>query len=280
MEPLAELLPLLIPIAPGEPPNESPPLIEKSKPARMFPNLTPARYSDRPCGCDGSGWYLLEVEPLDPDFGVLKRCSCGAAGRAATANRIAALRDELAGLSHCTFEAFDQARPLPPLTIDGAELGEAAQRTQLARAFRAARLYSTDPAGWLYLYGPPGAGKSHLAAAIGLAVAESGRAVVYRSVPGLLDDLRPGSPDPDRAMALALGADLLILDDLGAERLSPWAIERLFRIANERASKPTIYTSNLDLDQIEPLIDIRIADRLALAVQVWMPISSYRRLRR
>jgi DNA replication protein DnaC len=44
-----------------------------------------------------------------------------------------------------------------------------------------------------------------------------------------------------------LGADLLVLDDLGAERTSEWVQETLGLVVNERynAKRPTIFTSNL-----------------------------------
>jgi DNA replication protein DnaC len=215
-----------------------------------------------------------------PDFGKLQACACGRAGQAQREQRVAALRDELAGLSHCTFATFQQDRPL--VELDLGEMGRvsvAAQKQQLARAYRTAWTYAQDPIGWMFLHGSPGAGKSHLAAAIALHAAGFGRRVVYRSVPGLLDDLRPGGADPDAAMAAVLDADLVILDDIGAEKLSPWAADRLFRVTNERLKRPTVITSNHDIDQLDELLGPRIADRLAQAVNVWMPISSYRRIR-
>ena len=68
----------------------------------------------------------------------------------------------------------------------------------------------------------------------------------------------------------ALRARLLLLDDLGTERLTDWAKERISlllreRHANERA---TMITSNFGLDRVAEDMDPRLASRLAEGI-VW-----------
>jgi len=70
----------------------------------------------------------------------------------------------------------------------------------------------------LLLFGPPGGGKSHLAAAIGLALVENGWKVLFTRTTDLVQKLQVARRE--LALEAALNRldrfDLLILDDLGA----------------------------------------------------------------
>ena len=53
--------------------------------------------------------------------------------------------------------------------------------------------YATEPEGWIYLYGPTGVGKSHLAAATSRALANRNNlTLAYISEPQLMKYLRDG----------------------------------------------------------------------------------------
>jgi DNA replication protein DnaC len=116
--------------------------------------------------------------------------------------------------------------------------------------------------GWvLGFWGEPSAGKTHLATAIAQACIKR-----YLARPQLLNvpkmlqaereryNQRPGDTPLPSPIVQAMHADLLILDDLGAqyerdsgaERVS-WVMEQLYLILDERFmnNRPTIYTSNL-----------------------------------
>ena len=58
--------------------------------------------------------------------------------------------------------------------------------------------------------------------------------------------------------------DLLIMDDVGAGKITDWSIDITYRLINSRynADKPTIVTSNLELDDLAKLIGGRIVSRL------------------
>jgi DNA replication protein DnaC len=210
-----------------------------------------------------------------PDFGTLQRCPCGRAGKDPERLALLAVRlgDELARLDRCTFQTFDLQRPLPP--FEG--MSPEAQRTQLQRAYDACMAYAAAPAGWLYLHGTYGAGKSHLAAAIAHTLVADGWTARYRSTPGLLDAIRAGfsSGTADSIFADLLHADLLVLDDIGAEHLTGWAEERLFRLLNERQGQATVLTSNVHPDDLPGRLASRIAGNARLC---WLPVSDYRRL--
>lgn len=140
--------------------------------------------------------------------------------------------------------------------------------SDLADAYEAARSFAENPEGWIVFVGPPGSGKTHLAAAIGNFRAEMGGPPLFIVTPDLLDYLRATfSPDStvryDRRFEEIKTTPLLILDDFGAHAQSAWAKEKLFQIINHRynAELPTVITMSLDaLEDIDPRIQIRLAD--------------------
>lgn len=133
----------------------------------------------------------------------------------------------------------------------------------------------------LFLYGPPGRSKTHLALAIGWVFLAKLRSVLYYEVVELLDDLRDGYrsqfdyDDPkshSSIMKRLKNYDLLILDDLGMEKSTDWATERLDHIVNYRFvnDKPTVITANvLDISE-------RILDRCKEGCIVRLEGESYR----
>jgi DNA replication protein DnaC len=155
-----------------------------------------------------------------------------------------------------------QTRLSESMTFDsflpkGAAGATVAQRRSLAEAHAAAKVFAEHPSGWLYLAGPTGVGKTHLAAAI---VGESivqGRNVLYRFVPDLLDDLRKsygpaGGKSFDHIFSQVRDVDVLVLDDFGAEASTAWAEEKLYQLIVHRhdSMMPTVFTSRSALETI------------------------------
>lgn len=106
----------------------------------------------------------------------------------------------------------------------------------------------------LLFYGPPGTGKTHLAAAILRNVLK------YKGIRGVFCDFRnflltiKSTYDTNESEAeiieAVIKAPLLILDDVGAERNTEWAKEKLNLIINYRYinNLPTVITTNLTFD--------------------------------
>ena len=138
------------------------------------------------------------------------------------------------------------------------------------KAFRACLnfcdTFAPDSRGVL-LRGGPGCGKSHLAAAVvNRLIEQRGVAGVFVAVPTLLEAIRAGYKDEKAApdMRKLKAAPLLVLDDLGAEKPTEWAIEQLFILINSRyeAELPTLVTTNCSTPELVERLGQRITSRL------------------
>ena len=160
-------------------------------------------------------------------------------------------------LQHMTFDTFEVRGNNP----------NADQRESLEEALDFAKAYTDFPHGWLTLFGETGVGKTHLAVAIAAERIKAGHPVFFAFVPDLLDYLRDTfTPDSQvtysRLFDEVKSAELLLLDDLGEERSSPWAEEKLYQIIVHRhnARLPTVITSQIDLTKQSGPIGSRIGD--------------------
>lgn len=103
----------------------------------------------------------------------------------------------------------------------------------------------------LLLWGEPGNGKSHLAAAICHFLKERDKMPVFVSVPELLERIRSTFNQRSKETEIEImdalrNCDLLVMDDIGSEKVSDWVLDVLFRIIDGRyrKKKPTLFTTN------------------------------------
>ena len=126
----------------------------------------------------------------------------------------------------------------------------------------------------LILFGKAGSGKTHLAVAIVRQVIERKQiAVKVARTVELLADIRKTFNDHDgyrvenesELIQKLAYVPLLVLDDLGAEKISDWVREIFYRIIDERwlEQRPIIVTSNLNLKELEERVGDRIVSRIA-----------------
>jgi len=120
----------------------------------------------------------------------------------------------------------------------------------------------------LFLFGDVGTAKSFAAGCIANALLDADVPVLMTNFPTVLARLC-GMFGEDRTDFLAsLGDyDLLIIDDLGAERNTDYAMEQIFSIIDSRyrSGKPLIVTTNLKLAELKHPPDLahaRIYDRI------------------
>ncbi len=168
--------------------------------------------------------------------------------------------NELGGLSiyrHMTFQSFVQRKDISDK-----------QRNNLGNAYHFALGFAENPSGWLVFMGGYGSGKTHLAAAIANAVADKGAAVMFVTIPDLLDHLRAtyapnSSTSYDKRFNEVKSANILILDDLGTESATPWAREKLYQLFNYRynAQLPTVITTPHQLENLDERLVIRLRDK-------------------
>lgn len=148
---------------------------------------------------------------------------------------------------------------------------------QIAREYYKGATYNT------IFTGKAGTGKSHLSMSMLKVVNEYSnpyRKCLFVSVDELLRRIKDSFNNRDsyyteqRMVDLLTEADLLVLDDLGAEtgsvpnedekrkRASDYTTKTLYAIINGRMSKPTIITSNLTSKEMRKMYDSKLISRM------------------
>ena len=184
-----------------------------------------------PCPlCDDTGWKPVEVEGVRR----VVRCDCW---REQVGQQRLADANIPKRYQHCTLDNF---------TAYNESLEQA-----VLKARRVAESFPVSTRG-LLLEGQPGVGKTHLAVAVLKQVIQtSGARGLFYDTRDLLRVIRSTYDPSIRTTELeilrpVMTADLLVLDDLGAEKTSEWVEETMNLIVNTRYNEKrlTIFTSN------------------------------------
>ena len=209
--------------------------------------------------CDGTRWCRVS------DGGVVRveRCACWRTEAAQTLLKAAKIP---ARYERCDLNTF--------VTYDNDGLLRAVDR---ARRFVEDNPVAGKLEKGLLLVGPPGIGKTHIAVAVlRQMVLEKRVRGLYYDTRGLLNAIR-SSYDPVTRTSAAevlrpvIEAELLVLDDLGAERLTDWVDETMNFIVNTRYNdgRLTVFTTNYEdlqdderLDSLKARVGFRMHSRL------------------
>jgi DNA replication protein DnaC len=206
--------------------------------------------------CDGTGWRPVE----EAGTRRVERCACWQEG---AASRLLANARVPPRYARCDLSSFVL---YPNEKLQAAVL----------RARKFADAFPVVSKG-LCLIGPPGIGKTHIAVSVLRAiVTEKGARGLFYDVRDLLRMIRSTYNPVVRTAEMdilrpVMEADLLVLDDLGAEKPSEWVEETMNLIVNTRYNerRPTIFTTNYEdspdetqLDSLKVRVGFRMHSRL------------------
>lgn len=134
----------------------------------------------------------------------------------------------------------------------------------------------------IIFYGPVGTGKSYTAACIANSLLDRQIPVIMTSFVKILQNTQ--AEDEAKYIEMLNQAKLLILDDLGTERSTDYALEKVYNVVDSRsrASKPMILTTNTPLSEMLEAEDIRFKRIYDRIFETCLPVEvageSFRRI--
>lgn len=124
----------------------------------------------------------------------------------------------------------------------------------------------------IYIYGTCGTGKTHICYAIASKINNEKFKIRVWSLPELLryikrdyDELNKGKDFENTNFAQVMNYNgILVIDDIGTEKMSEWVEETLYAIINRRYEDvmPTIFTSNYSPEELTSRLGDRIVSRI------------------
>ncbi len=235
---------------------------ERLKSIDSFPEQDPDALNSACPKCDGYG-HIIDEKGARP-------CDCI---KKEIAQREIADARIPKYFNHATLDNYDAHRPILKSCLS------------LARNF--VENYSLDNYKGLYLSGPTGVGKTHLAIGILKALIERGYDGVFYNVVDLLDKIRatfdPKNPmEAKNRLVQDFDRQIFILDDFGVQKSSSWVTDRLYALINRRYQdcKTIIITSNHSFNDLLLRVDKALSSRIIdMCEDIEIKADDYRRRR-
>jgi len=221
--------------------------------------------------CRGTGWILVSGEGA----GQVRRCSCYEGERRAKLLEQALVPDRY---RHCTLDSFEIWNPDDPTL---------AASLRIVSDF--VDVFPEVDRG-LLLMGGVGTGKTHLVvAALRELIVRYGITGRFADFISLVHDLQmtfDGSGGQRGIIEPLVSAEVLVLDELGAGKATPWVMDLLYYLVNTRylRRKLTLFTTNYsdypkraDEESLSDRVSARVRSRLfEMAQRVQLYGSDYR----
>jgi DNA replication protein DnaC len=207
-------------------------------------------FADPTCeACHGFGFVRRNVPIHHEDFGKAIPCSCAAG----------AIRQKRISRMEARIPYSDEGYTFDNYPREGDQ-----------RALALARAFALQDTGSLFLWGGVRVGKTSLASCIGRERLKRADDVLFLTVPDLIEEFKRtfdherGELTTSQLTDLVRDTTLVVFDDIGAEHVTGWVLELLYRLINHRQTqrKRTVYTSNKSLRDLELRLDERIAWRI------------------
>jgi len=187
--------------------------------------------------CGGTGWTVSERDGISS----ADRCACFAESQAEELTRNSQIPENF---RHASFDTFHLPQDNPTAMRGLSDVMLAVMSYQ--------RKYPDNEKPGLLLAGPPGTGKTHLAVAALRLLLARGYEGIFCDYQNLLERIRAGYSEAlgtssREAYRVALETEILLLDDLGAHRVTDWVEDTVTAIVTYRYNhrKPLIATTNL-----------------------------------
>lgn len=212
---------------------------------------------------------------LCQDTGVVNGRTCQCVHRVMQQLR----RTEIEGLSSLSISSFDTMKlDYYPSVID-ASTGINV-RTYMGQLLSGLKEYAEDfvptESESLMLIGNAGLGKTHAALAIAGIVLNKDHDVIYVSSPDFFNKIEASrfdsGSDAETLLQTATNADLLIIDDLGTEFVTPYFITTFYSLLNNRlgAHLPTIVTTNITEGS---MLEKRYTEKISSRLSAFVPFN-------